>query len=375
MKTWIKLILIFLVLGCENPVNEPKNVSFLNTEIQYTEMTEESETDNPINTNEPIKSTVKFGVILNNELKLYDYSECIKSYTGVIHYAENRTFSIDDKLCYLNEYGEITDITRLSFIPDKILIENNNIWMFEIIEPDEAVSLGGLHKYYYKMFKNGAEIGHWYDHQRELDRIFLSLNGDILGTDSLNRLFNITGNNDPWSCNDNLYIYDLNFDNKTAVFYTKNNVETVGYFTNYFLSGIWLQIEDTWYSSKGAIYKIGEGVTEEATSLFHFTNARNSNNETLNIKPVKYVDNISWWIEATCGELYTYDAVTDEYNKIKRLYMTDNTYGGGNVYYESVKPVFIDKYLYFNDYGRLKRYNPENNNIVEISDSGIMFEF
>lgn len=132
--------------------------------------------DNPPITN-PSGQPVIFAYITEDQgkrnLSFYDGSSVIPAYTGAISVADPRVVSIDDVLYYFDETGTVTGSKWLSIAPDLsettpaaasasmargTQVPVDDVYLLEVIPPQEAYDLGALYREYTRIFENNVEI-------------------------------------------------------------------------------------------------------------------------------------------------------------------------------------------------------------------------
>ena len=400
MKKLLFVTLIMFMFSCEQPVDNGGSATIIEKDN-----TEDLPTPTPIPTtppsddqqeNEPIitptlpeqnDSSILFGLYDGTELKFYDGENFISSYEGKITYAGNRAMSIDDVLYFMDSEAEATSSYQLPESPDALILPNNTnsrslayqdeIWTLINMTGSESAALGAIGVPHLKIMKNDTEIGHWWNNDYEVDFAVMTSNNEVLVKSTAGHLYNISGDTVPTQLYGSLYISDIDYTNRRALFHTPEGSEWVNYSTNNFIMGLWQRVGDSYYTNRGAKYTYGQGVTEEATSLFDFVGLKYQYNELYNLNPAgqreENSEMVSYWICSTSGDLYKHIPSVDRYERIKNIYQGAKNYATGNMEYKTVKPEWIDDKLYFHFDNSLNCYDPVDGSVSIVSDSGEVF--
>lgn len=381
------LIMAIFMLSCEQPISNDYEEKIVDNTINNESIEEEKPTEPEIIFPPIGDSSILFAFYRNNTLSFYDGTNFTTAYTGKINYSGNRILSIDDVLHYMDYEGKTYKSYRLAQSPDNILviqspsnsrsINPDDVWELITISAQESASLGAMGRIHTKILKNGVEVGLWYNNPWEIKKTHKVATGEIIAETTLGHLHNINGSTVPFKIYGELYISDINYSNKMAHMHTSSGSEWITYRTNHFINGLWQEANGTWYSSRGATYKYGEGLTEGSTDLFNFAGAKDLSNEYYNFCPAgKRVENseeVTFWINSTTGDLYKHIPSIDRFEKIKKIYNGSNSFVTGRNEFSGVKPEWINDKLYFNYEGSLNAYDPTTGAVNIISDSGEVF--
>ena len=314
---------------------------------------------------EPVLNPVLFALYDGTDLLFYDGDNTTLAYTGSIKQAGPRIIAVDDVLYYFDDYGQIIKSEWLPVYPEALTISGSDVYTFERIDPDEALSLGAMAREYTRVFENNTEIGAWYLNQWRVSKAFVLDNGDIVAVDTAGRFNTIIGSDDYWRAYPaGIGIYQFNPGNRTAYISDSTGDYFVSWSTNYFNSSTWQESGSVWYSNNGYEWT-PSGLLENTNSLWDFTSTPYPvmlpNGEPPTVIPaivrIENSESVTYWIECNSGYLLRHIPSIDKLETIVRLYTGDGNRSTGVSMTSYIEPVLIGDILYFHDSGSIMKYD------------------
>jgi hypothetical protein len=307
----------------------------------------------------------------DDELYAYDGSQLTHLYTGKIANADPRVFSIDDVLHYFDASGSVTDSYWLTVAPDltevtpsgaseaRSTINVDDVYILEVIPPQEAYDLGAMYEHYTRIFENNVEVnGPWYLNEWNPVKVVEGASGDIFALDDMADYHPLNNTIDAWRVIDGGLIFH-DYDQVNNTVYIKD--ETGSYFTpflrNYFISAKWQKANGRWYSHNGYEWDNVDGLDETGNACWTWT-------EEPYPEEFQYVyaqypifipggvrhengEDVLYWIECNRGDVWRYIPSTDGLSFYASIYSGDGTRTSGIVDSNNLDPHLIADVLYF----------------------------
>lgn len=307
--------------------------------------------------------------ILPHTIFIYDaIAETIGTSDGIYYYpldsgksanTHDGFISVGDILHGIDGAGISIITSRLPVTPDAIAI-SGDVWSFENIDPATAQSLGGLPRWYTKIYQGATEYGVWYLNQWQTVDAMVTNSGDVVIADIVGRLRSVT---DPsldvrTAIHNGIMIHSTDAVNLSA-FIRDNGVNTKIYgSTNYFLSANkWIEADRIWYSWNGFTWD-GVNFTESATALRDFIVV---SSESPVVVPVgsrqEHSESVTYWIECNTGWLYRHTPSIDALEQVILLYQGAGLRVDGITVAAEIKPVLTDENMFFTWNNTVWKYN------------------
>ena len=379
-------VLVYTISGCK-PVSKAEANTIIPDYGSGGGGSKDTSTDAP----ESSKPAVKMALLTSDNGLFFD--------SGTLDQQSNIDPEKCGDACYTDantivkytESGQIATTTNNITDPDLIVTMNDGtIYQATIITPAEAFDAGMLPRYHTQLWKNSIELGGWTTNEYEAKKLIktssehafaINQHGSFENIDHIKTDVSFAGQ-------DNLMIYQMDSDAKTARIADATHDVAVSWFWNFFLNAKhWLYSPHTytWYSANGYNWN-WLGVTEhdgERASLSsrwvwnlpittdypvympwaerpQFLNAgtRVENSET-----------VLYWIECSTGWVIKYIPSTDAISSPWRLYEGDGYKDSGQAKQKELKPALNGDSLYFTNDGSVWELNLDTD-VVEIYYGG-----
>lgn len=281
---------------------------------------------------------------------------------GIIVHVGPSMFAVDDIIYEVDAFGNAVATTQLPAIPSAVALSDPDMWTFETIPPAYAAANGGLSREYTRIWRNYIEQGIWLDRQWTATRAVSTLSGDVIATDTLNRLYLVTGPEAPhYASEDGIFIHTVDAANRTGKIMTDAGNYNISWSTNYFNGADeWLELEGAWYSWNGYRWNAADGLTEQDTALTDFINWTRPVVIAAGTRMSAALER-GYWIEANTGWLWEFTPAMDRLETVIRLYVADGERVTGIAYAADMEPKIISTLgvdvLYYTFEGAIWRYD------------------
>lgn len=330
--------------------------------------------DNPPIT-DPTGNPIVFAYITDTQdgkqISFYDGSSVTLAYEGAISVADPRVVSIDDVLYYFDETGTITGGKWLVVSPDlsettpassasrAVDIPIDDVYLLEVIPPQEAYDLGALYREYTRIFENNVETnGPWYMNEWNPVDIVEAASGEIFALDDMKVYHSIDNTLNAWRVIDGgLIFHDFDSDVNTVWIKDETGDYFVPFLRNYFIGAKWQKANGVWYSHNGYEWTGAGGLDETGNALYTW-------NEEPYPADFAYVyaeypvfipggvqyengEDVLYWVECNRGDLWRYIPSTDGLSKYASIYGGDGMRQSGVADAATLDPVLIADTFYF----------------------------
>jgi len=339
MKKIIFLLLITAFVACNNGNN---NHAVIVTDPTPAPPVVTPPPDPP--TNNPVKIALKTDAGMN----FFDGSVIWTWKTGATVRAASGVYAYNSLLYQLNNYGETVKTVALTVQPSFMTvsdpdIDNADMWAVENITPDQALNMGGMYKYYTRIYHNNIEYpaeGSLFVQQYKTDKMAM-INSDVF-IHGAGTWYYVNGSiNNVRVVLPGFIIYNMDSNHNTAYI----NGIAVSWLRNFFFSASeWLKSGSTWYSQNGYSFN-GMTLTEDGLAM---SNLRTKQN--IIIAAGSHVENgeeILYFIDCSTGWIIRYVPSTNQYIQTVQLYNGDGLNSTGAYYKPMLKPIIIENCLYF----------------------------
>ena len=348
-------LIIFFSIGCSDD-SEPEKIHVITTAPP---IEPPIISPPPIITLPPENNPIELSLYTTTGLKFYDGESILEWKQGPTARAESATYSHENILYYLNEYGQTISSQELITVPYLITVDPTNYYIYEHIDPQTALDGGAMFKDYSRFYMNSTEIGSWGANDYITDKIIFT-SGDLFARKESGSWLAITGTKTDvkYVCH-GLVIYE--YDSGTRSAYINGVFST--WSTN-FMNGAkyWQKSGNNYYSENGYIWdgatlsedtgimkdwRVGPfitGYTEGPVLISAGTREENS-------------EEILYWIECNSGWVIRQVTSTNQMTLHVRLYTGDGLRATGLFYQELLKPVVAGDYLYYIFDAQVYRYD------------------
>ncbi len=277
---------------------------------------------------------------------------------GIITPVAPSMFTVNDVLYNVDLFGAVVSTIQLPAMPSAVTLSGPDIWTLETVPAAYAAANGGLNREYTRVWRNYIEQDAWLDRQWTATHAVSTLSGDIVATDTLGRLYTITGPETPhYAAQDGIFVHSVDAVNRTGRIMTDTGNHNIAWSTNYFNGADeWLELEGTWYSWNGYRWNAADGLTELDTAMATFINWT----RPVIIEAGTRMDAAlerGYWIEANTGWLWEYTPAMDRLETAVRLYVADGARNPGVAYAAVMDPQIVQDELYYTFEGQVWRYD------------------
>jgi hypothetical protein len=372
IKLFFIILIAILAVSCQNPVI-PDDLPGSNP----------VDSPDPITPIDPPTGRDIQALLYDGEtLRLWDGQELIDAYAGDIAFSSSRIISIGDVLQEFDSSANVINTRWLNITPDLVktaeytgnlgsvratTFYEDDVYTVEIIEPSEAYSMGGLYKYYTRVYENGTETSPWYLNDWHAMKVVVPSSGEILILDDMGKYHNLTNDKIVFKAYDSgILIYNHDADNLTVSFSDSTGDYNETYTKNYFNSGRWQEANGVWYSSTGYSWSAATGLIENAGAMYLWNGpiyptgyVKSSNGYALCMPAGVREENgeeVTYWLELSRGYVWRWIPSTNNLSQIDRAYFGDGSTSEITSRIKTIDPQLIDGRIWFHDDGSLMTF-------------------